>query len=90
MSYLLPIKHCGVQGANAAAPRDEVFGYAECRSYTGTVDPHGPVEVGSLFTSSTSESRGEIIASFPLGVCVSVGLFSLHKWRSRSIASELV
>lgn len=43
--------------------------YFECCSYTGTVDQNHPAEVGSLFTSSTSESSGEIIASFPLCVC---------------------
>lgn len=50
-----------------------------------------PVEVvRSHSRRSTSESGADIIASFPLCVCVCVGLFSLHMWRCSSIASELV
>lgn len=37
--------------------------------YTGTPDENHPVEVVSLFMWPASESRGEIIASFPPGFC---------------------
>lgn len=42
-----------------------------------TVDQNPAVEALRLFTSRTSESTGERRALFPVGVCVSVPLFSL-------------
>lgn len=54
--------------------------------YTGTPDEHHPIEVVSLFMWPASESRGEIIASFPPGFCGTIQ----PRWRLWSIASRLV